>query len=430
MTIQNHIFLTILAASCSLFCASCNRNDCPPPPQCPPQTNDSAAAAAASTPVAATKSSDNVPSAETAANALGGNSQANPLASPDAAAGANANKPIPPETQAAKEEAENDSEEEEDEEVEDEEEVCEETEEEGFDPNLRNELAEFSRRHEVQGDLSEAKWADLEPTLPVSVLKVAPDQDVIKKLNAMFEYNCSFDLDGQGNALTKTSEDGSSVQLIFCSQKDRRTFVMGKVFDDEERKYIEKKKEAPRGFYLGAGEMTGDDKEICQTLKADAAYVSLVSPKDHYTRVYEIDISTLEFGYAFGGCVSESESGSLSLIDVESRPFMEDTTGLYVRTLESHHHGVEHAGDSSDDSDASYTTWLFAGDNHRLVTSWEDTSYSYEEAYEQHGRCTRHSLSETYKESYMYYEAGEFKQIESLSASDNSELIKLLLGRP
>ena len=52
-------FLTILAAYYSLFCASCNRNDCPPPPQCSPQTKEATAAALANTPAA--NPSENVP---------------------------------------------------------------------------------------------------------------------------------------------------------------------------------------------------------------------------------------------------------------------------------------------------------------------------------------------------------------------------------
>ena len=168
-------------------------------------------------------------------------------------------------------------------------------------------LTNFGRRHEIQGDMSKAKWADLEPTLPVSILKVSPDNDVIKKLESMFKYNCGIDD-------SKTAADGTSVQLIVCSKKDVE---------------VEEKEEAPNGHYYY------EDNYGCQHEAAWVAYLSLVSPKDHNTRVYNMETTTgdLEFG-TIGSCDSTHENGSLSLIDVESRPFM-DTTGLYVRTKAS-----------------------------------------------------------------------------------------------
>ena len=125
-----------------------------------------------------------------------------------------------------------------------------------------------------------------------------------------------------------------------------------------------------------------------------------------------------------------SDSGSLTLFDVESRPFM-DTTGLYVRTKKSHYHGLEHCcSDSTDDNDATFTTWLFAGDNHRLVTNWDDSSYSTHLEYDGHGSCAEYDYSAKYQESYMSYVAGEFKESDTKSASDIHELVDLLLNRP
>ncbi|MBO4349494.1 MAG: hypothetical protein J6A01_00920, partial [Proteobacteria bacterium] len=77
-------------------------------------------------------------------------------------------------------------------ESENDEEDCEKAPDEWLDYRL-DDLVKFSHRHEIQGDLSNAKWADLEPTLPVSVLKVSPDDDVIEKLESRFNYYCSDD---------------------------------------------------------------------------------------------------------------------------------------------------------------------------------------------------------------------------------------------
>ena len=218
MKIQNHTFLTIFAASCILFCDSCNRNDCPPPPQCPPQTNEATAAAPADKPEAAPNPSENVPapSAENAANA-------NHIAQPDPSQ----NKDLQANDKGDEKESENDSKDNEngendensdnsDEESSGDEEKCEERErqiDEWLDGRLVDNLTEFGRRHEIQVNMSDAKWADLEPTLPVPILKVSPKDDVIKKLESKFKYNCGIDD-------SKTAVDGTSVQLIVCSKKD------------------------------------------------------------------------------------------------------------------------------------------------------------------------------------------------------------------
>ena len=81
---------------------------------------------------------------------------------------------------------------------------------------------------------------------------------------------------------------------------------------------------------------------------------------------------------------------------------------------------------------ANYTTWLFAGDNLRLVTDWIDSSYSTDLTINMHahGNCDEIEYSADYRESYMYYESGEFKESDSNTATDNDALIDLLINRP
>ena len=119
-----------------------------------------------------------------------------------------------------------------------------------------------------------------------------------------------------------------------------------------------------------------------------------------------------------------------------------DTTGLYVRTKKSKTHSIEHMGHGSDDVDATYTTWLFAGDNHRMVTSWNDSSYSYFHEFTDYDNCIQFNYSALYKESYLYYKPTETKasegslantpffNSESKTAHNSHEMVDLLLNRP
>ncbi len=402
MKIQNHTFLTILAASLLLFAASCSKKtEKAPEPQATaeaPKANEATAETPAPT--------INQPEAEVPAdNAEKPAEQAN-NESP-------CNCPCAQDKPSDSDKSDSDEENSEDEEE------CEEREhqiDEWLDGLLYN-LTKFGRRHEIQGDMSEAKWADLEPTLPVPILKVSPKDDVIKKLESKFKYNCGIDD-------SKTTSDGTSVQLIVCSKKDAEV----------EDKDVEEKKEAPRGHYYDEGDYG------CPYEAADVAYLSLLNPKDHHTRVYEID-SNLNFGYD-GNCVTMSESGSLTLSDVESRPFM-DTMGLYIRTVKSHYHGLEHCcSDSTDDDDVTFTTWLFAGNNHRLVTNWDDSSYSTHLKFDGHGSCDKYEYSAEYEEIYLYYKPAKFIESDGTvtdvpffesgptTANDIHELVELLINRP
>ena len=273
-------------------------------------------------------------------------------------------------------------------------------------------LTLFGHRHEIQGDLSQVKFSDLEPALPYGDLKVAPGNDVVKKIESYFNVLCT-----QDNPIKKVA-DGTTVQLIFCSKSERTRDYQ----DDDYSGTV------PVGFYPRQNEET----DICHHQVADFAYLSLVSPIDKYAKVYQIG-TEVDFGFVDGiedMCrYTLNESGSLTLVDVVSEPFM-DTKGLYIRTKYFHENIVEHDDqDSSTEWKINYTTWLFAGDKLRLVKSWEDSSYKYyhEENYDD--ICTAYQQSEEYNENYMYYESGDFKLVQK-SAHNKAELGKLISSRP
>ena len=269
----------------------------------------------------------------------------------------------------------------------------------------------FGHRHEIQGDLSQVKFSELEPALPFGDLKVAPGNDVVKKIESHFSVNCT-----QDNPIKK-SDDGSTVQLIFCSKSERTR-------DYKDPDYSGT---TPIGFYPRQ-----EENDICHHQVAGVAYLSLVSPKDKNARVYQIG-TEVDFGYVDAledMCrYTLDERGSLTIIDVVSKPFM-DTKGLYIRTKYFHENEVEHdTQDSSREWNVTYTTWLFAGDKLRLVKSWEDSNYKYihEENYDD--ACTAYTQSEEYFENYMSYESGAFKQVQK-TAHNKAELDRLNLARP
>ena len=61
----------------------------------------------------------------------------------------------------------------------------------------------------------------------------------------------------------------------------------------------------------------------------------------------------------------------------------------------------------------TYTTWLFAGDDYRLVASWDDTTYTYEREYNEFSsdedgeENITEEETQKYTEKYLYYECFE-----------------------
>lgn len=332
-------------------------------------------------------------------------------------------------------------------------------------------LMEFGRRHEIQGDLSGVKWAELEPKLPDSVIKFENDKNVIHALESKYPYRCAFAQDEKGKTLApKTATDGTVVQIIFCSKIDRRSSITRLKSEFRDGKVIvsfDKEEIAPRGLYFGddpEGKIDGsycyylillddlndaDDKEeektdkdvfeekgldICKTLNADVAYLSFVNPKDHGVHVYQID-TELDFGHAFGDCSMDKditcnidmsdESRELTLTDVVSRAFI-DTSALYIRTKQTRAFGrAQNGGSSNSETVESYTTWVFAGDNYRPVTHWNDSTYT-SSTDQEGGADGRFSSWWNYSESYMYYKAGEFV----CESGSEGNFLDILLGRP
>ena len=270
----------------------------------------------------------------------------------------------------------------------------------------------FWEMHKVQGDLSQANWSELEPILPVSVLKVAPDKDVIQSLESTFKLYCS------AASSPKIADDQSTVQLIFCSKPTRPTRSLSYNQIDTYQ--------LPRGHFCDFAlkpdfENSHDPNQLCDECPgefADVAYLSLVSPKDHYARIYQID-TEIDLGLVYGQCDDLIVTVDYSISDMKTLPFM-GTTGLYVRTHVKSRYVTEHMGSGEENIIESSFTWLFAGDKHRLVTQWEDTRYEFErnhyeldeddcaeEGAEEDG-CMKVEATDKYIETSMYYRSGAF----------------------
>ena len=261
----------------------------------------------------------------------------------------------------------------------------------------------FSERHVIKGDFSQAKWSELEPTLPVPLFK-SSSEDWLVNFEKFKKIACS-DISG----------DKKAVKLIFCSDK---------VHD------------VSNGIYIGK------EPDECTHDYADGAYLVLENPNEQIVRIYQIQ-SDIDFG---DDCVSWYDVNSLTIVDVTSRPFM-DTMGLYVRTKWYKRHDTEHSGSNSQEETSTYTTWLFAGDKYRLVTSWVDSEYHYshEETQEdssdcegkgescvcyEDGSCTYMDVSEScdYQEHYMFYNNGKFSVVDSIGEADTLLLIGNILN--
>lgn len=253
---------------------------------------------------------------------------------------------------------------------------------------------EFSNRHEIKGDLSQAKWSELEPALPVPVFK-SSSKDWLVNFEKFKNIACAI------------SDNRKTVKLIFCSDRDE---------------------DVSNGRYI----IEDSGYEGCTSEYADDAYLVLENPKEQIVRIYQIE-SGIDFG---GHCVSWTDSNDLTIVDVSSRPFI-DTTGLYVRTNLYKSHDIEHTGHNSQEENSTYTTWLFAGDKYRLVTSWVDSEYHYfhEETQKytdvcegedkscycyEDGSCTYMDVSEScdYQEHYMFYNNGKFSVVDSIGEAD------------
>ena len=246
----------------------------------------------------------------------------------------------------------------------------------------------FGKRHEIQGNFGDDKWSELESTLPEPVLKTSPGQDLIQAFKSNLNLYCS--------------SNSASDLLIYCSKSNG-------IHSDEE------------------------DEDLWRIIHADYLYLC---PKDSTTdvrRCYEM-ASDVEYGeYESGNTVGKI---TFDVVAVETRSFM-DTTGLYIRTKKYDASEREDPPGHIDDIIVTYTTWLFAGDNQKLVTHWVDSEYEY--SYEQHdiyeeggGEYIRSDieLRESYTEGYMYYKSGRFELKARDDVRNIDELNKLLQTRP
>ena len=186
----------------------------------------------------------------------------------------------------------------------------------------------FGKRHEIQGDLREGRWATIEPTLQAPNLETSPGQHLIQAFKSNLNLYCS--------------PNSSSDMLIYCSKS-------------------------------GKNDSEAEDDDYNEMEYADYVYLCSKDSTTNARRCYEIE-SNFEYGdWESGNSVTDI---SLIVVDVETRTFM-DTSGLYIRTKKREDCNTEIAPGFRDYIKTTYTTWLFAGDNRRLVTHWVDTNYEY-----------------------------------------------------
>ena len=278
-------------------------------------------------------------------------------------------------------------------------------------------LQEFSHRNEVQGDLQNARWADLEPTLPdSSAITLPPTHDLSKALESALPLECS-----EADSFKETN-----AVMIFCSKPNQ----IKQYEDDGEMK------ELSPGLYCTPDENSGkNDCSVCPHKMADVVYLGLTNPRDKSTVFYPI-ARDIDLGLIFDQCSTYGISSDFSIIDVQVKPFM-DTTAIYVRTVLYDYYYIEHCCDNYHSKTKTFTTWLFAGDKYRLVTSWTDTIYSSSDEYEEdlscnsdnYDDCIETTFTQSYTENYLYYESGKFS-IKSQSANSPETLQELLSKRP
>ena len=280
-------------------------------------------------------------------------------------------------------------------------------------------LCKFGPRHEVKGDLHNVRWADLEPTLPDSAITIPPSQDISKALEDSLHLECSqAHRFGESNAV-----------MVLCSKPNQ---IRRYGYEDDD---IEEMEELSPGSYC-AEPISNDGRAYCHPcddILVDVAYLGLTSSKDQSTKIYSI-ATNLNLGIIVGECSSYGIENSFDIVDVQVKPFM-DTTGVYVRTRWYKTHFTEHSGHSSDDNSMTYTTWLFAGDDYRLVASWDDTTYTYEREYNEFSsdedgeENITEEETQNYTEKYLYYESGKFS-VKSQPAHSVKTLHELLSKRP
>lgn len=163
-------------------------------------------------------------------------------------------------------------------------------------------------------------WKDYEEKLPLPILRATSDEDLITKLESTLKSNCEI--------RQPQSASGYIAQSIYCATK------------------------------------CDDDGECIADL-----YVSLKSPKDNVTRVYDISKHRIA-----DSVVSRDDMyirDNTELKDIAVFPFL-DTEAVYARFAETDTLANEHYSGGESKSNETVTIYLFAGDKLRLAGQWTD----------------------------------------------------------
>ncbi len=195
-------------------------------------------------------------------------------------------------------------------------------------------LKKFQQRHHVHvADHNNITWKSIENHFPLPMLQTHDSEDIILQFNTFlnqhnnhantFKYECAIHQ-------TNINDKGLTVHLIKCHAED----------DNHEFK--------------------------------EKYYISSHLPNSNQFKTYAIENKSNTNKPNLLESNANLLDENIQLINVISAPFL-DTTATYIRILK--HTSITHEDTKGSQDSYIYKTFLFAGDKHQLVGSWNDTVY-------------------------------------------------------
>lgn len=180
------------------------------------------------------------------------------------------------------------------------------------------------------------KFTASESDLPIPLVKVSANEDVVTKLEKTLNLRCQLHEEKSINAY--------SARLLFCDSKDDVNVRSNGInYSDNDIQY-------------GLNQSTN-------------LYLSVFCPKDKTHRIYKIEE---DLDVTSGEYVDNYYNTTIQIEGMDEIDIL-DTHALYIRLLYEHSGGYEHPEVSAGQSETRFTSYLFAGDKLRLFDSWVDT---------------------------------------------------------
>ena len=166
----------------------------------------------------------------------------------------------------------------------------------------------------------------------------------------------------------KTMTSGTSVQFVHCVAADLKNTASFKNYPDQ----FDEKFQPSRGSHYEKGSYGIVDKTDL--------YVALTDPKNTKTRIYKLGSDFEYYDYEESSVAADASFE----IKAEEHPFL-DTIGLYISTTVESSSDIEHAGDSSGESNLDIEVHLFAGDSYCPVKQWTYKECKMSRSYDEYG---------------------------------------------